>query len=288
MSPEQPLQKSGLPSPRPPRAPAFLAGPDHSRQGQAGLGDLLSGPHSDRRARPPGTGPPKLLKGVTAQEWVCTETRGCTGAGGRLRPEPGPSTWAGPGALHRVGPGSPAWPGRRRALWHLCRGQAPARFGPGTGAQAAGRTEGPVSSDATATAPRRAVLRWRTWATDQAAPPRTGSETRWPDTSRGQSLLTPRPEHGRGGWQCRRLLPGGREWVTQAREAPGVLSAPRGGRPCVSSDAAFSPVSRPSSVLLLLPLVTKPPRPPARSPPALPGTGTRPPSACSAPVSFLA
>lgn len=47
----------------------------------------------------------------------------------------------------------------------------------------------------------------------------------------GQSLLTPRPEHGRGGWQCRRLLPGGREWVTQAREAPGVLSAPRGARP---------------------------------------------------------
>lgn len=104
-----------------------------------------------------------------------TETRGCTGAGGRLRPEPGPST--------RAGPGSPAWPGRRRALWHLCRGQAPARFGPGTGAQAAGRTGGPVLSDAIATAPGRAVLRWRTWATDQAAPPRTGSETRWPDTS---------------------------------------------------------------------------------------------------------
>lgn len=160
-----------------------------------------------------------------------TETRGCTGAGGRLRPEPGPSTRAGPGALHRVGPGSPAWPGRRRALWHLCRGQAPARFGPGTGAQAAGRTGGPVLSDAIATAPRRAVLRWRTWATDQAAPPRTGSETRWQTPPPGQSLLTPRPEHGRGGWQCRRLLPGGREWVTQAREAPGVLSAPRGARP---------------------------------------------------------
>lgn len=216
-----------------------------------------------------------------------TETRGCTGAGGRLRPEPGPSTRAGPGALHRVGPGSPAWPGRRRALWHLCRGQAPARFGPGMGAQAAGRTGGPVLSDAIATAPRRAVLRWRTWATDQAAPPRTGSETRWPDTSPWAV-----PPDAAAGARARRLAvpqaaPGRARVGDTGQGGTGCPVSSTWGPPRVSSDAAFSPVSRPSSVLLLLPLVTKPPRPPARSPPALPGTGTRPPSACSAPVSFL-